>query len=744
MTLVVALTFLLPRSYESSASFLVEQEQQSKGSNAPVLDVLERMGHLASRETEVSIIQSQRVLEPVVDDGDLQVLVKTGEGQKRPLDVFDSFQAGPDARPGKYEVKADSDGKTEVVDTHSDSVLATASAAGSLAFANVVAGPVRWPSGGRQFELDVLPFAQAIHQTAKRIDVSTPERDADLVKVTCSAKTPDQAQWLCASVSDSYLALRSSLQHAEASAAASFLSGQADRVRARLASAEDSLSSYAERSQAVALDTRADAEVRQNAEIWAQRQQLVAERDALAALTRQIESDSTAGTARYQEFASFPTFLKSQNQLVPRLVESLVELENRRNDLAVHRTGQDVELAALDRRIEDVQKQIRTIAVSYQGALTDQIRSLDRTLENSKISLAAIPAQEVKTARLKRQVSLLEDLYKFLQSRLQEAQIAEAVELPSVRVVDRASLPYKPASPNRPLFLTVGFILASGFGLTLGLWQEVSDTRIREREPLERKTGLPVLGMVPALKRPGPVISLKLETTNGQQPVALEPRWTSERALALEAFWSLSSDLDYVGQRLTVDGFRSVALTSSTRGEGKTFTACNLAIARASNGVRTLLVDADLRGKGASRFLGLPESLPGLTEIMADGAHPGQQLQKYTVGAGSTLHVLPAGAGSSRSTQLLESARLGTLLDKLGHLFDLVVVDTPPLNVVADAAPIISNVDGVVLVVREGLTDQQALELTLDRLARIGKPIAGIVLNDTELPSSYRTYSHAD
>ena len=747
MTGVTAVTFLLPERYESTASFLVEQER-STGTDIPSLDVLQRLGQLASRETEVTLVSSRRVLEPVVDEGDLHVSVETSEGPQRPREVFASFDAGRDAVPGTYEIARDARGTMFAVAEESGDTLASAVAGAPLVFASMSVGPfLTLRPGGAQdtrVELEVMPFAQAVSETQRRIEVAPVQRDADLVSLTCSAGTAEEARWLCASMSDSYLSMRSELQHQEASAAADFLSGQAEEVKGRLGAAEDSLRLFTERTRAVALDTRADEEVRQNADIWAEREQLVAERDALEALTRQIESDSTRGAEKYRDFASFPTFLKNQNQVVTRLVEGLVELDNRRNDMAVHRTEQDAELAALDQRIRDVENQIRSIAVRYAQALTAQIGSLEETLVKSNYALVKIPAQQIETARLRRQVSILEDLYKFLQSRLQEAQIAQAVELPSVRVVDEASLPFKPSSPNVPLNLGLGFLLASSFGLMLALWREYSDTRIRERSTLAYETGIPVLGMLPTLKRPGPVIPLEHGLSASPHPVARAAPRSAERELALEAFRTLSAELGYVGRDLSDGGIRCVAVTSSTRGEGKTFTAANLAIARASHGARTLLVDADLRGKGLTRFLQMPAGLPGLTEMLLSGNGMHEEIHTLKIEGEGTLFVMPAGAGSSRSAALLESERFADFLTRAKERFDLVVVDTPPLNLVTDAAAVSSVVDAVVVVVRRGVTDREGLAFTLERVERAGGKTAGIVFNDALIPERYGSYSHAE
>ncbi len=738
MVAVLAFVLFMPKTYESSASFLVEHQQTSR-SEVSALAVLDRLGRLATRETEVALVRSRRVVEPVVDRGDLHVTVRTPNGDQRPSEVFTSFVAGSDARAGTYELSRDAGGRTTVVGRSGDT-LATAAPAEHLYFGNVaVLFPVT--DSAVTFRLTIIPFSQAVQEVQEQITVDAVQRDADLIGLTCEARTAEGAQWLCGALAQSYVTLRAELQKAEATAAAEFLADQADLVSQRLAAVEDSMRSYAQRARAVALGARAAEEVRQNTQLWASREQLRAERASLVALITQIEGDEARGSGKYRDLVSFPTFLKNQNQIVTELVANLVELDNRRNDLAVRRSDQDVELAALDQWIADTEGQIKAIAVGYEQALAAQITSLDEALENSGAVLAAIPLQQLETARLERQVSLLEDLYGFLQTRLQEAEIAQAVELPSVRVVDRASLPFEHSRPNEPIAFALGLLLASGFGLVLGLWRESVDTSVRERTAVEEETGIPVLSMIPALKKPGPVISVRVPATNGHKAAVVSPAWTAERQLALEAFRTLSADLRFLGRGGGKD-VRSVAVTSAGREEGKTYTACNLAIARASHGVRTLLIDADLRARGVSRFLRIPLDVPGLTELMTSDTQVSRHVPILEVGsAGNPLCVLPAGAVTSHGAELLESDRFRTLLKKMEDRFDLVVIDTPPLNVVTDSAAIAARVQSVLLVVRAGRTDSTALEFTLERLERAGAHTVGIVLNDVNLPSSYRAYS---
>ncbi len=735
----VIYTIFAPREYMSDATFLVEQ--QTVRGETRALDVLARLGQITSRQTEVELVQSRRVLAPVVDELDLQVNVQLNGRRVEPGEVFDVFSAAGDLPPGLYSIRRNASGSMVVVDHQQSGEGQVVEADSAFGLGGILLFP--HDLGDRdEIEVEVVALSEALDEVQERIEAREVRRDADLLRLTCEGDSPEQAQGLCSEIARRYLRLRAELQRAEANAAAGFLSDQVGRVELTLRAAEDSLRRFRERTRSVALQEQAVAQVRESATLWAQREQLRAEREAIVSLIDRI-GGSERGSAKYRDLASFPTFLTQQNQIVPNLVEALVALETERSNLAVRRSDEDIELAALDARIVEIEEQLHSIAVGYESSLEAQINSLSRAIANASSQLATIPSQQVEAVRLERQVGLLSDLYAFLQTRLREAEVAQAVDLPSVRVVDSASLPFRPHSPKLGLNLGLGFLLASGIGLLVGLWREYTDTRLHERAAVEQETGIPVLSMLPRLKE-GPVISVSLREAARGDWKTLAPPWNDERELALEAFRTLVTELHFIGQQLPGGELRSVAVTSAVRGEGKTFTASNLAIAKASHGNRVLLIDADMRGEGVSRFFGLSYDVPGLAELCASQGRIEHFTKSVVVAGKNKLDVLPAGSAISWSAELLERDAFKRVLGSAEKNWDLVIVDTPPLGAVTDAAAVASLVDGVVVVVRAGVTDRASLEFTLDRLARARAHAAGIVLNDATVPQYYRTYRKAN
>lgn len=176
-----------------------------------------------------------------------------------------------------------------------------------------------------------------------------------------------------------------------------FLGDQLAVAEQRLQFAEDSLEAYRTRYGVVAIEDRASSEVRALTDIRARRDLLEAER---VSLSRVLDAMRRGGSARYRELATLPSFVN--NDAVTRLVASLVDLENRRSDLAVRRTEANPELAALDERIGALESQVMSMGTSYASALQEEVASLDGTLRGMNQRLSTIPERQVALARLTR------------------------------------------------------------------------------------------------------------------------------------------------------------------------------------------------------------------------------------------------------------------------------------------------------------------------------------------------------
>jgi capsular exopolysaccharide synthesis family protein len=315
--------------------------------------------------------------------------------------------------------------------------------------------------------------------------------------------------------------------------------------------------------------------------------------------------------------------------------------------------------------------------------------------------------------------------------------------------------------------LLLGSMLGLSLGITFAFLRDQVDRKIHAKKDVERETGLEVLTLIPHVATTETVLPIAVEETRHDDttPLGFLPgrrSWISlpdngsagaadsdsaefEWTPALESFRSLATDIDFALAKLASSLNPVIAVTSAQQGEGKTYTSCNLAVVSASFGRRTLLIDADMRSAGASRFFGLSPELPGLSDVLAGRIPAFRAWQSIRVLDSHTLSVIPAGDVDAAMLHHGTQRGLHELIELSRSVFDLVIVDGPPLNLVSDSAVVAANVDAVLFVVRSGSSTPTAVKLSLERLRRATPHLLGVVLNDVgryEQASPYAYYGY--
>jgi len=254
--------------------------------------------------------------------------------------------------------------------------------------------------------------------------------------------------------------------------------------------------------------------------------------------------------------------------------------------------------------------------------------------------------------------------------------------------------------------------LVLGSGLVLG-WQAL-DTAVRTVDQAEKVLRLPVLTAIPREKN----VTKSLAQQGGALQVLRKPN-----GAVAEAFRSLRATLMLLGRASERKIF---AVTSAMPGEGKTFTSCNLAVIFAQQGLKTILIDADLRRPAVEPLLFDTRDTAGLAEL-GSGQLPLDEVIRGT--DVPNLSCITAGGRAPNPAELLGQEWFGELLKELARRFDRVVVDTAPVNAVSDTLVIVKYIQTVCLVVDSAKTPRKAIKRALEQLERSEAPIAGIVLN---------------
>lgn len=293
--------------------------------------------------------------------------------------------------------------------------------------------------------------------------------------------------------------------------------------------------------------------------------------------------------------------------------------------------------------------------------------------------------------------------------------------LVSATVIDEATPPTTPSSPRPVTNLALGALLGLALGVGQALVRRTLDTRITTAQDLEQAAPHPLLA------------SIGRRHTDPRHSDAESAHWATA-----EAYRRLRTNVGFVA--LGGERQRSMVITSSVRGEGKTETAVNLARVLAAAGESVLLVDADLRAPQVAQRMGLDGAL-GLSDVLTGRG----TLEALTIEAApGRLTVLPAGTVPPNPSELLGSDAMAHLLTTAERQYDYVLFDAPPLLPVTDSMVLSAQAGGAIVVARSGLVRRPQLEAAVDLLKQGDVTVLGLVLNDVVTGAPHQTYYGRD
>jgi exopolysaccharide transport family protein len=369
----------------------------------------------------------------------------------------------------------------------------------------------------------------------------------------------------------------------------------------------------------------------------------------------------------------------------------------------------------------------------YEAAL-EREKLLRKAFDEQKNQANQLNERSVQFGILKRDVEASRTLYQNLLEKLKEAGVLASLKSSNVHIVDGARIPTRPTSPNIPRNLQFGAIFGLMGGLGLAFVLEGLDNTIRTPEQMQIVSGLSSLGIVPLNSRMGAAarklsFARRLHSDGSADNTAMVAvaRPTSEMG---ESYQSLRTSILLATPQHPP---KVVLITSSLPQEGKTTTAINTALVLAQKNKRVLLIDADLRRPAIHRHFGL--ELPrGLSSVLAGSCTLEDALLASPVSP--NLIVLPAGPVPPSPAELLGSTAMHELIQHCREQFDHIVIDTPPVLSVTDAALLSIEADTCLIVVRAASTTKGALRRTCDKLRQVNARVMGAVLNAVDLRSS--------
>ncbi len=708
--------------YSSSG---VLQVSSSDSAGASALLELSGMGRPSPVETEVEILRSKYIIGMAAH--------KLGLGITQKIPDF-TFDVGV-TLGGKSPLDKDLRALRRVIencyvdDWVERNLEATFTAIRGGGFDVVVSGdaPVTVPVGGRfdkrgvhfsvgkgkglapgtEIAVTIVPDDKLANDIIERISVESigGRKETNLVRISLMHQDRTLARDLINEIMDVYMGFAIRWRTKRADLSATFIENQLESIRLGLESAENDLQVFLEKSGGVMLPEQAKELISGGAELELELRKVRIQEDLFSSVVNEI----TRARKNGGPVALTGDFL-FDDELLGQAIGALNELELKREALLSDMTATHPEVVRLNEEIRRVRVQVLKLVRASRDRIKERRQGIGRALDEIQVELSSYPDKERQMASLKRKMEVSQELYTFLMTKLEEANILKASTTTDKRIIDPATTPFKKSKPRR---LTT-MILAAFLGLIVGMGavflRRAVDPRIRDEEEAKNMAGLSSYGVIPNLKDLGLVVD--------KDPLIAEI-WGAPKGPAAESFRTLRTNVEF--SQVEGKPIQVIQITSSEASEGKSTVISNLAIALSKAGQRVVVVDLDLRRPVQHRMWGVPRS-PGISDYLVGRTkNPTRHIEQWNV------DVIPAGNEPPESQRLLSSDALADIIAQWRDTYDYVLLDTPPL-LVADSLVISRFSDMMLFVVRPRVCRRAALKLA-GQTHRKMDLVKGMVIN---------------
>ncbi|HEU4712728.1 MAG TPA: polysaccharide biosynthesis tyrosine autokinase [Pyrinomonadaceae bacterium] len=674
--------------------------------------------------------------DPIYFNTQLQILVSPGLMRRvvRTLDLEhnpDFFQGNPAQRRSMWQTLG------RMVGVGNDAQPAESKPPDQLPLTNSVA-----QTGGPEDLNDakrLAPYVNTILASLKVEPVKETRgyyKETRLIDIKFNHTDPQVASKVVNAIAETYVYWNLEKKTETNSTTGGFLQKRIAELQQQIRTGEERLVNYAKNNQIISLD---------------QNQNMIVDR--LSVLNRQLldaENDRKTAEAAYNA-AKAPgaaTALADADAKQANEIESkLVELRQKRALLMVDATEEAPEVKEVDQQVSELDKQLKDLLSRKSATLLTNLHTrYQQTLEREQALRKAFDEQRGQTVSqneaainyriIQQEIETNRNLLNGLLQGARENDVVLAGKPNNISIVDHALTPDSPIGPNRARTIVAAFFLSIGLGIGLALFFEYLDDTVHSTQEVERVLHLPALAVIPAIggaiRRPliASKTALQKQNGNGAENGELLIKADSRSPLA-EAYRQMRTSvlLSTAGRAP-----KSLLVTSSLPGEGKTTTAVNTAISLAQTGASVVIIDADMRRPRLQSIFHVA-ARDGLSSILSSDVSEADMLAMIETDEESGLDVLSSGPIPPNPAELLGSDQMRRLMTALQGRYTHVVVDSPPVSSFTDGVLISTMVDGVLLVVHGGKSSRHVVRRSKQLLNDVGAKVLGVVLNNVNLQS---------
>ena len=567
---------------------------------------------------------------------------------------------------------------------------------------------------GHVVNFNVAPPHETALSLAVALSVRTDE-DGNFMRLDLKDQDPEFAAATLNWIIQRFVAQAAEMKRDKVQQLKTILSEQVNRARGKLTAAEQALAAFRTRyaTQLAMQGNNGMPDARDpTTNVFFQSQvnleQLQADQKVIQRALQQSDSGINA-----EVLENVPAVQRSTE-----LIAALRELTAREADLRTLRyryTDEQPSVKRLLGEIDDLKKRtLPALANALNAQLGVQINDQQHRLASGSNVIQGIPTLAIQDARLNLEVTSATQSLQLLQQSYDQINLADAATLPDVKILDPAVEPKRPVGSLAPVLIALAFLGSLGAGVVGAVLLDKTDTRFRYPEQVSTDMGLTILGVVPRVSR---------ENGNGRNAPQV-----------IEALRSIRLGV----QNAYGTGPMVLTITSPGSSDGKSFITSNLGLAFADAGLRTIVVDGDIRRGLLHRVLNAKRK-PGLIDHLSGNAGREEIIQKTDF---PQLSFIGCGQRTPNGPELLSSPAMAQLITSLRSRFDVILVDSAPMAAGVDPYVLGTLTGNLLLVMRTGVTDRELAQAKIDLLDRLPVRVLGAVLNDVEAGGAYRYYAY--
>lgn len=710
-------------SYMIESSILIKDTKKgfSADGEMGVLQGLSGFGGMSTNsiENEVEVLKTKKLLEDVVKSNNLQTSIfieqnlKTIElfGDTAPIIIYIANEKKNKKFP-QYPINLEVNGNKLLFSSKEfKDINGTLNSIISLPFANIVIkknpvfDPVKAGDIGEDFILSIGTINAVVNTLQKGIKVELSDKDATVLRLSMISSQTDKAQLVINNLVKAYNRDAINDKNSESEKTKGFIDERISIISKELGEVESDKERFKKQNDITDIPTETKINLEVSAETKVKQldidSQLELNNVLIKYLNKQSSNDVLPNNIGLKDIAVNNSITAYNQSVLER--NRLLETATMQNPLVVDLTNQ---ITSLKRSIgESLQKSKTGLELSRNQYVSE--------LNNVGQKVSKVPYQEKIFRSIERQQQIKENLYLLLLQKREETAISLAVVAPKARVLDLAYVSEKPVAPKKMIILFSALVFGLLIPIIVIYIKQLLNTKIYSKKDVNAMSKIPILAEIPNVAKN----SDHLVQTNDSSSLA-------------ESFRILITNMNFLIPKDKTT--KVIFVTSSIKGEGKTFVSINLALTIVNPKNKVLLIGADIRNPQLQRYNKESKGYTGLTEYLYNADVKIKDIIKENV-FGNNLDVIFSGSIPPNPTELLGNGRIDNiLLEAKAEGYNYVIIDTAPLLLVTDTFMIVEKGDLVLYVTRSGFSEKSLIEFANDNTTDEKIKNVGFVLNDVK------------